>query len=191
MFYVVQLSYVQCCCITQYLRGLRKQFELLPGSGASGLKAKRLLEVYRQLQILVQYYNQIQQDVCIIAFLAFSGFAGVLSAFALIKNGSHLTMLELNLFICILIDGIAVIVVIFGAFGRLDSESEETLTFLRTRFLADYVDAKLNVKQIRRFVLSLTPLQVNFGSVNHIDRLTPMTSMDLCIDQLQSLLLCS
>lgn len=191
MFYVVQLSYVQCCCVTQYLRGFRKQCKLLSHSTTSGLRAISILQVYRQLQILDRYYNKIQQDVIIILF-TFSGYLFVIGAFAIINNGSEAITLQLIVFVLVIVNGIAVLLVIFGAFAKLSMESDDTLKYLKRRFLSDYYSSKgSSSKEIKRFVLSMAPLQVNFGSVNYIGQSTPILLVNFCIHLLQSLLLCT
>lgn len=152
-------------------------------------EALNLLHVYSKLQVLVRFYNKIQQDALIVVFLVFSGYALVLSVFAILHNGYSLTTLQLILFACIGIDGFLAIIVICGAFARLHTKSTDTLKYLQTKFVCS--TKKSGFKGVKMTLASFTPLQVNFGSVNYIEKMMPMTKLDFCILQLMNLLLCT
>lgn len=194
MFSVCQLSYVQCCCLVQYLRLFRRQcmYFVSRSTDFKTCQAKNLLQLYRQLQLLVCYYNKIQKDAVIVVLLVFAGYALVLSLFAIIQNGFSLTLLQAILFGSTAVDCLLGIVVMCGSFARLHTESTDTVKYLQTEFLYRFTGAqRLGSKQIKRLLISLTQLQVNFGSVNYIDRMTPMTIFDFCMVQLTNLLLCT
>lgn len=194
MFSIVQLSYLQCCCFIQYIFIFKTQCMHLVthATDFKNSEVLNLLQVYKQLQVLVRYYNKIQQDAFIVVFLVFSGYALVLSVFAILHNGYSLTTLQLILFACIGIDGFLAIIVICGAFARLHTKSTDTLKYLQTKFVCSYVTTKKSgFKGVKMTLASFTPLQVNFGSVNYIEKMTPMTMFDFCILQLMNLLLCT
>lgn len=122
--------------------------------------------------------------------MAFSTFALVVSTFALIRNGTNLTIMELNVFGCVSFDGFLAIAVIFRSFGQLHRESSNLVTYLKTKFLFEnnYVVA-FGTKSTKRFLLSLTPLKIKFGQVNFIEQMTPIVVLQYV--QLANLLLCT
>lgn len=193
MFTLVQFSFVQCCCFTRFGRGFKMKCQnSVRSKQANNLQLSSMLQMYNQIHIIVQYYNNIQQNLPIIFYLAFSIFAFVLSTFALVKNGTNTAPIEINLFGSAAMDGCYALVVIFGTFGRLHMETSNIVKYLQIRFMSENKNIRgYNLKLNKRLMLSLTPVKVQFGSVNFIDRMTPIVALDFCFVQLANLLLCT
>lgn len=193
MFFIIQLSYIQCCCLRNYLKGIFKAFcERQRHRRRNSLqefnKKLGLLKIYQQLQILVGYYNNIQQDVAAICVLCFSGFVLVLCLYAVIQYGSSLTLIQLVIFCCIAQDAILVVVVMFGAYGGLFADSKAFVEYLSFNYSAKNM-RQFGSRYFQKIVWSLVPLKVKCGSFTHVKKLTPMKTIQVCVDMLVNLLI--
>ncbi len=179
MFTATHFSFVECCCFTQYIRGFKTKCQDSKSINED-LQLSHLWRIYHQIQLLVQFYNDIQQNVPTMSF------------FALIRNGVNLPIMEMALFCSVGFAGFVAIVVIFSAYGRLHQESYDLVEYLKTRFMCENIYARTGgIKLTKRFVISLRPVKVKLGQVNYVDQMTPIVMIDICFSQLANLLLCT
>ncbi|CAL8136974.1 unnamed protein product [Orchesella dallaii] len=184
MFQTFELAFVQCCCLKEYLKWLHGVMK----SSALGQFDLSLVSVYRELQLLSRLYNWIQQDVIIIALTNMTVFVFIVSLYALILMGSHASVPHILFFSSVVLLGLLVIVVCFGTFAGLHTQSTKLIVFLRKKVnLSVWKPHKKRL--IERYSWSLREIKVSIGQVNFVDKLTPVIMLNFCISQIVSLLL--
>lgn len=143
--------------------------------------------IYRQIQILSRYHNLIHQDAIVIGILDIVLLAFIICCYALISNGSEISIPHLFLFSSGLLNGFLGICICFGCFGKVYGDSVEVIAFLRSKIL-NRVAAK-DKKFMRRYVLSLQPIKVRVGNVLFVDNMTPIVLLHFCFSQIVNLLM--
>jgi len=145
-------------------------------------------DYYRQLQILCQYYNLIQQDGLVIASILLLMTGVITSLFTLVSLGFEASGIELSLFCTVFQDGAIVLMVYTTVMGQVNSISIDK-TLLVNKTLMSKVMVSRDRKWTRKNMLSLAPLKCRLGYVNYVDVLTPIVMLDFCINQTVSLLM--
>ncbi|CAL8122150.1 unnamed protein product [Orchesella dallaii] len=179
-------------CLVTYIKNFRAALE-------KGRKdnVERILLKYRQLQILERSLNWMHQDMVTPAVLNIFIMAAIISTYVIISEGTQLNILHLIMFSCVLIDSIASIVLGFGTFGLVHTESTITLDVLKEKLIPRLeleavrsTQVKyLKLKLVKKFVASLYVLKVRIGNVNFVEKTTPITVLDFCLAQIVNLLL--
>ncbi len=134
------------------------------------------------------YFNIIHQDIVIASLLYFMGESFVLGMFTLITSWDKLSFPQLLISGTGATESFAAILIFFGVFGRVYADSIKTIECLRTSGI--HVESDLESrKTVGKIVKSLQPLKIKIGSVNFVDRLTPVTFIDFCFGILVNMLL--
>jgi len=147
-----------------------------------------VFSVYRQLQLLTRYFNGLQQKAIIFVVLILGPMCVIFGAYTLIVMGSNLSLPHFTQFFLSLLDGMIVLVICFTVLSKVNTGAEDALQFV-TGFVTPRISPRKSQKWVQVFVKSLKPLQVNMGSVNFVDKLTPFTLLDFSVNQIVSLLL--
>ncbi|CAL8122224.1 unnamed protein product [Orchesella dallaii] len=193
VFQVVQLSFSQVVCLINGVRNFHESLQIVLWNPRAD--AEKIMLQYRQLQILIRLLNWIQQDLIIVAVLNLFLILIIISTYALISMGWHISIPHFILFSSALLDSIVADVFCFGAFAQVHSESSSTLVYLKKKFLPKMELEKRSLlkrgelKLLKKFVLSMYPLKVRIGGVNFVEKFTPIAILDFCVAQIVSLLL--
>ncbi len=188
-FVCIQIIFIQVCCLRKQLTYFRKSIEKQVRPHLRNYVKHRFCFIkYRELQILVQLFNNIHQNVSIVVIVNFSAYVFVLSMYALVNNGSELSYFQLIILVCIGIDGFVMITVCIGTIGSLYKESVDTKELIYRKLMLAQAP-KYNKMWILRYSRSLRPLMIKVGSVIFIDRLTTISLVHLCITTLVNMLL--
>ncbi|CAL8122128.1 unnamed protein product [Orchesella dallaii] len=186
VFLIMHMSYVQSCCFKQYTvcfrNNLKTKFDL-----------QKLLR-YRQLQILVRGYNWIQQGLVIFMPITVGPYIFVKGVYGLIYLGSSteaISFPDILVFGTSFFGGFVIILLITGAYAGVHSESTATLKFIRQRVLFKLIGSPnaYQIKIIIKYVKSFSPLQVNVGATNYVEKFTPIVLLDFSVAQIVNLLL--
>lgn len=146
------------------------------------------LEVYRELQILSKLYNTIQKDTSIISILWSVIFGVIVSLYCFISFGSNISLPECPKFGVVLVDAVAIIVIVFGTFAKVNQKSHDVLGTIKEKVIPNFGNKKAG-RWLCKFLRSLHPLKVRLGDVNFVDNMTPLTFLDFSLGILVNLLL--
>lgn len=194
LFQFFELSFLQSYCFIYYLRHFKVlvvQSILQPNHKCVGNSKPapifKSLSVYRELQILTHRYNSIQQDVIIITMIWIVMVAFIGCFLVLISFGFSIHIPLLLSFLCILLDAFLAIIVIFGNFGKWHTKSSMVIQFLKRK-----MNIKGNAREgrwVSKYLSSMPILKVRIGSVNFVDRFTPLIMVHFCFAQIVNSLL--
>lgn len=133
---------------------------------------------YRSIQILALLANQIQQRVFMIILILAGTLVQSLSATTLIKlPWSAENLIAVIVFSVVFSNCALVVVVTVGGFAEIHSKSGSTIHLVKQR--------NENIQWRKRFYKSCIPIKIKFGSINFIERQTPL----VCIDYANALTL--
>lgn len=184
-FVVNQLCFLIAFCLRFYLNTLFANIQ----RSVSKEHSLRIAKFYRELQLLLCYFNKIHQDIFMFTLICFSGLANVIGLHAFITCRAEMNFDQfLNMGSAVL-QSFACVVVGYGAFGGIYDDSTKTLKALRSVNIRHEFDVTNIRKTFKKSVMSLQLLKVKLGSVNFIDRLTPATLVDFFVSILVNLLL--
>lgn len=195
-FVVFELSLLPGFCFQFYMKFFRKSLTAsLTQSNLHGIlkvnqrpfSRKSNYIMYREIQVLSRYYNLIQQDKIIIGILDIVLIAFIICFYALISNGSNVSIPHLFLFSSGLLNGFLGISVCFGTFGGVHGESLDTLAFLKSSIIPRV--APVEQKMLTKYVASLQPIKIRVGSVNYVDNMTPIVLLHFCFSQIVNLVM--
>lgn len=134
---------------------------------------------YRNMQVLAVFMNEIQQW-CINSITAL--FVVVLQAVSLAaltrQSWTAKYFVSVLFFLYALITSVIVKVGVFGLFARVNIQSEEMIKLLSKRYGRYIRNRTSNKKQCLCFYKSCNNIKVRFGSINYVDRLTPLNFID-------------
>jgi len=147
--------------------------------------------LYRQLQILYRFYNLIQHDVLLTSTIFLVANGPIVSAYVLIANGSSVTFEQLFMFLNGGVNCFFIALVQLGAMAKLYGESSRVIRDVKKLSQSATIIHPniLMEKWLKRYLKSLTPLVAKMGSVNFLDKLTPVTILNFCLVQIVNLLL--
>lgn len=177
-FQMGQLSLIQCCSLIQYL----KYFKRTLVNRCCDLK------LFRELQILSQFFNIIYHDVVHVSFIFLVMIAFTGSFYVFVKFGFQITFPLLLLFIAVWMDGFIGITVVLGMFAKLHQNSKEVLVFIKEKVIPGLSGRKERLR-FGKILNSFSSLKVRIGDVNYVDQLTPLRVVEFCCEQLVSTLL--
>ncbi|CAL8122148.1 unnamed protein product [Orchesella dallaii] len=192
IFQFAEVFYVSSYCIVSYLKNFR-----IVLNNCEDHNIQEILRKYRQLQILERLLNGIHQDVITGAMLNMLMVCIIISAYALIHLGCQISIPHLILFFSLLVDCIVTIVLGFGAFALVHTESTVTIKYLKSLLIPELElksfqsvgIGRFQLKMMKTFVASLYILKVRIGNVNFVEKTTPITVLDFCLGQIVNLLL--
>jgi len=186
VLYTAGISQVQGILIFKYTKYFQNCVEV--NLETKSHTTYKVFSVYRQLQLLTRYFNGIQQQGIIFTILISDIICIVFGAYILISMGPKLPLPDFTLFFFAWFDGMVVLVVYFTVMSKVNSEAQDALQYIG-KFLTPRISNGNTKKWARVFLMSLKSLQVNIGSVNFVDKFTPVTLLDFCVGQIVSLLL--
>jgi len=181
-FVLYQFVFVIAACIKYYLDNILVHV----GNPRKELSNLEMIRVYRRLQLMMRFFNGVNQNYFIPILLFAIGVAYVIPAFAFISLKGEMSIPQF------VIMGSAigqVVICLFGCgiFGGIYENSSEALhAFRKKNFL---LESKKERKICSKFVQSFAPMKVMIGSVNFVDKLTPITLFDYFLGILVDLLL--
>lgn len=187
LFALGQTYFVQSCCIQYYLKTI---FENV-NRRSSFSDRQRLVKLYKQIQLLVCYYNEIHQDIFTNAVLWFVGLCIVIGLYAIITSFSIIAPLQLLVLGSASSQAVIGFVLCFGNFGAIYDESQNILAGFRTRaILSQFSSTQLTEYRFENKVAkSIQPVKIKLGSVNFVDGMMPITFIDFCFGMLVNMLL--
>lgn len=184
VYFIIQLYFVESCGIRYYLKNIYKNVLNLKTYSAK----YNLIQVYKQIQIIVCYYNQIHQNIFTIVLINLIGVCIVIGLFAIITSWSFITVIQLLVLGTITIDSFIAMVICFGNFGRIYGESVKILAAFQLNIAGTRCCKSEFVLQ-RKLINCLMPTKIMIGSVNYFDKLTPITFLNFCFTLLVDMLL--
>ncbi|CAL8122146.1 unnamed protein product [Orchesella dallaii] len=190
IFQGAELHFVPCYCLVSYIKNLRISLE-----NCGKCNIERGLGRYRQLQILEGFFNWIHQDIVTPSTLNILIITTIISTYAMISMGTQLSIPHVILFSCVLVNSLACIVLMIGAFALVHVESTRMFRYIKEKLIPNLetncssYSERCKVKVIKKLVASLYILKVRIGSVNFVEKTTPIAILDFCLAQIVSLLL--
>lgn len=190
MFVLLQLYFVESCCIRFYLKNLLVN---ISSNRSKQSDTSSIVRLYKQLQLILRFYNQINQDIFVIVVLQLVGLGIIIGLFALISSWSVITNLQCFVLLFVLLQSAFGLMICFGNFAGIYEDSLDFIARLRLPcFIKMSFNCRRDVRQFvknRKVIKSLFPLKVRIGSVNYVDRFTPITFTDLCFGTVVNMLL--
>jgi len=185
VYYLASLSFTWVNCFCIYIRVFNRNVM------ADSLNPSRVRSplVYRELQLLNRFLNCIQQDLLLPLILYFNTIAFVLSMYVLISRGTSLGLPELFMFSQASVNTFVVTLVFFTVSAMVNTESKAAIKYFHSKVVVNVNPAGRGKRWGRKFFMSLPPLKVGLGSVNFVDKLTPITLFNFSFSQIVSLLL--
>lgn len=177
-FVVNQLYFLVAFCLSYYLNTLLV-------NTSSTIPNWTLVKLYRELQLLLCYFNRINQDIFISTLLYFISIGNVIGMFAFITGRTEMSFMQFWIMGSAASQSYLCIIFGYGTFGKIFNDSYKLLK----AFSAVKVSMKEQNKFYRKSVKSLQPLKVMLGSVNFVDQLTPIALIDFFLGILVNLLL--
>jgi len=154
----VEISFLFGACLVNYIKEFRQSLEKF------GQQKPKLMFQYRQLQILARIYNWIQQDAIVVATLNLVLLLIIICLYTLILIGPEMSFAHLIFFVGAFMNALATILICFGTFAAVNTQSTLTLEFLKTKLLPQLERNKTcgrcKFLLLRRYVASLYPLKV-------------------------------
>ncbi len=186
-FFVIQCYMVESCCLRYYLRNIWTNL-LNPSSNKNTLL---IIQIYKQLQILVGYFNNIHQDIFAINLLNLVGLCMVIGLYAIITSWSVLTNLQFFVLSMAALRSLVGFLLCYGNFGGLLQDSVQFIALLKKPENLDKGEmrTKNNIRLKNKLAQSLQPLKIKIGSVNYVEKLTPIMFIDFCFGVLVNMLL--
>jgi len=185
-FYASDMSFVQGFSFSAYMKYFRTC--LNRSSANRRRKRYRAMLVYRELQILNRYYNQLQQNAVIFSLLFLIMMVTITGTYTLIAFGAKLKLHDLIVFFCMAFDGLVVILVFFSVMANVNSGAVDGIQDVKSRFIPLTADNR-GRKWVKMVWRSFRPFKVCIGSVNFVDKSTPFNLLNFCLSQIASLLL--
>lgn len=183
----IQFCFVVASCIRYYLNNIFANIQLL---GTNQLAEMKLAKLYKELQILLCYFNKIHEDIVMSTGLYFMGVTFVIGIFALMTNWETANVFQFIVMTVGASQSFVGIMALFGTLGGIFVDSVKTIGSFNTKRAR--VEWRGNLRQCKvhsKIVKSLKPLKIKIGSVNFVDRLTPVTFIDFCFGILVNMLL--
>lgn len=145
---------------------------------------------YRILQVLGVLMNEIQQKVMVTSVMSAGIWIHCLSLNVLIKmpDGEN-NILFAGVFLFLTLEGAGCISVVVGGWAQVNIQSENLFQRLNCNLSESAMHGERNVHELRKFFRSCAYVKVKFGTLNYIDRLTPLNSIAFSLDLTVNLLL--
>ncbi|CAL8136864.1 unnamed protein product [Orchesella dallaii] len=163
----------------------------------NGKRMRRTLQMYRLIQVMGNWNNDIQQKTMMICLMSTGIVIHSLSLFTLVRlpwNNLGGNVIPLAIYSLMLTDCSLAIIVCFGGMLNIHTDSEKVLRNLKWILSHGFeqISMKRNsmeVKWRRKFLTSCSPIKVKFGLTNFLERRTPLNCMDVSIGLTVQLLL--
>jgi len=186
VFHLICMSFVQAF----YFSFFTKRFKagLTSEKAADNNCRYGSLRMYKELQILNRYYNNLHQNgvIYVVLFLTMTSF--ITGAYSLVGFGSQMKLHEFLFFFTITFDALVWLLVLFSVLANVNSGAVEGILAVRNK-LIPLVAEKRGRKWVELYWRSLSPLKVCIGEVNHVEKRTPFKLLDFSVAQIAGLLL--
>lgn len=189
IFGFIELCYLPATCLQCYIKSFRQGFTCNGSFSTVGKKFIIKLKVYRELQLLAQYFNDIHNDTILPAFLFITTFLFISCAYALAFAGFAMPAVKMGEFSWLAFCCWLAIAAGVGTFGRVNGESKEALSLIYRKVRLFPQVRRCDRQQLIKFMLSLQPLKIKVGYVNFVEKFTPIILLHFCVSQIVSLLL--
>ncbi|CAL8093517.1 unnamed protein product [Orchesella dallaii] len=135
----------------------------------------RITAIFRENQIMLKAYNDIHQNIAVIAALYQTAFLLTISIYGLVALHSSLLPEQITFFISGSFQAVLVIVLVFGTLGNVYGRSKKMMKNINGM-------PSLKMDRWCRRVLMSWPIQnIRFGKVNYLDQLTPFTVIEFSV----------
>lgn len=186
-FVCMQLFFTQCYTLVYFIRLFRLEFlQKLNGSFCSSNIEKQLRK-YKELQLHTLFFNQMHQDCIIFSVMWNVMYGFIISVFALAEYGSQLTFPQVVVFGNIAFATFIAMVVVYGIFAKVNSNSLKALAFLEQRVIPSIREHRKLRKWTKKYIASLPQLKIQLGTTNFVDGFTPLVMLQFCLGQLCNL----
>ncbi len=182
-FVLYQFVLVVASCIRYYLDNLFAQITD-PEKRFSTLE---MIQNYKRIQLMMRCFNGVNQDYFIPILLFAIGVAYVIPAYAFLTVKGAMSVPQLVIMGSATGQCVICLFVGCGIFGGIFENSSEILSTFRTTIVQ--LGTRRERKVCEKFVRSLCPIKVMIGTVNYLDKLTPITFFDYFLGILVDLLL--
>ncbi|CAL8098107.1 unnamed protein product [Orchesella dallaii] len=180
--FVINFSLVQAYCLRRYVQYITSCLIAKPEKGIV------ILPYFRQVQLLVRYYNNLQQDKLILMALFIGTASFCLSYFVIIALGvENISVPELLFFLVIANYATLFTNLYTKMMSRVYGASTECNLVIKQKVLPKVPSRER--KWVERYVKSFPLLKCYIGYNNYVDELTPLTLYSFCVDQTVSLLM--
>jgi len=186
MFHIVYISFMQAFSLASYMKYFRGS--LNSRSVGHRLLRCKILRMYRELQILNRYYNNLQQTLFIYVALIIITISVITGTYILIAFGLKINLHEMLLFLTLAVVGLVLLLGFFSVAAKVNSEAAEGIQHVRSKVIPFILD-KRGIKWTELYWRSLYPLKVFIGYANFVEKSTPFTLLNFCLNQIVSLLL--
>lgn len=180
-FQMINLCLLQCCCLIQYLQHFRNSLDNFSIQEDD-------FGLYHELQVLTRYFNLVEKNVVLPSIVGMFAILFTGSLYILVKFGTEAEVPLLILSVIQLSDGILGIYLVLGTFAKLHENSTEVLAFMKNK-LIPMLERRSDRMKVGKVVKSFSVLKVRLGEVNFVDKVTPLTVIEFCCQQLVSMLL--
>ncbi len=182
-FVTYQFFFIMASCLRFYIKNLLAHAQ----NGSKPFRSLDLIKIYRELELMTRLFNRINQNGFISNIIFLLGVSFVISLFAFITIKDAMPILQFVIMASALVQTYICLLVGYGIFGGLYDDSSQTLKAFKSPNFN--LGTRNERKVVTKLIYSLQPLKVMIGSVNFVDKLTPVTLIDFCIQQLVSILL--
>ncbi|CAL8069315.1 unnamed protein product [Orchesella dallaii] len=180
---VAQFTCVFSFCYRNYLIYLQNIMGLLKQQKTICDEQRNDLIIYKQIQVLLIHHNCIHQSLIVVVLLNQAMFVVIVGLFLIIGMYTRLEIAQQLLFVVLGFDALLVLVVVFGILGLVYVSSMKTLE------IGKEIQILRKDPWARRYIRSWPPLKIGLGSVNFIDKLTGLVSVDFSVNQTVNLLM--
>ncbi len=136
---------------------------------------------------MIRFFNGVNQDYFTSVLIFIIGVGCVVSLFAFITVKGAMSIPQFLLLGSAVVQVVICVTFGYGIFGGMYDDSLQILQAFRTTKVN--LETRNERKICAKEVNSLCPIKVMIGSVNYIDRLTPITLIDFFLGILANLLL--
>lgn len=149
---------------------------------------KKIMLHYRTLQILATMMNDIQQMSLVSPIITFAIPLTAFAASVLIRSLQRIDRYAVVAVTAnVLINGAAALLLILGCMAQLLQESEKCLKNINT-IVADFPEVN-GRNAFKKFFKSCPVVKAKFGSINFVERLTPVNCINFINDLTLQMLL--
>lgn len=134
--------------------------------------------------------NDIQQKVMVTSVISAGIWVHCLALNVLIKMpDENNNMLFAGIFLFLTLQAAGTISVVVGGWAQVNIQSEYIFQQLSWKLTESEMHGKRSVHKLRKFYRSCSYVRVKFGSLNYIERVTPLKCMAISLDLTVNLLL--
>lgn len=170
---------VHCLCFHNYLKLILRNFQL------KSINNMQVIQMYRELEILVKIYNEIHQGALTIGMMIMCSIVFVIGLYTWIALRNVVVMPLLLLLACVLFD---VLVIIFEIDGSLKSQTYSNSEQFTTE--VKRMRKLMGAPYFRRHVKSWRVIRICLGSSsNYYDNTTSLIFMGFNVNQTINVLL--